>query len=367
LANGLYGYGFGAVKLNITDDHLLLAYEEAPLIDSAIANHLPGGIAPEAGFAGTTKNDWIPNPNGTFDFNKDLAIFNLSITNGIVTHVDKITGGAGYMGSKGGNHVVRGFNIYGNNVDLVQPWLGTAQVDLTFERGSLSKVDLTDGGQGYELAVQSAADRNDATTTDTLTADQAILVAINYNLDEIQYQVRDNSLYNDWYMIANTDAAITYHGIPGNPGFLQVQMQARGAETRQLLGDSLAPTTGYSGTGAQAFSTMAQGGNFSLSSNQTPIVSGTLRNGSWFGYVNQLPTSPESLQFSFNGDPLTSYNVNFKPSSGASTPTFDPVRSRGEQSYYRAQSLLDAPPTNSFAALLGGSDNVAPLLVASNV
>ena len=129
------------------------------------------------------------------------------------------------MGSKGGNHVVRGFNIYGNNVDLVQPWLGTAQVDLTFERGSLSKVDLTDGGQGYELAVQSAADRNDATTTDTLTADQAILVAINYNLDEIQYQVRDNSLYNDWYMIANTDAAITYHGIPGNPGFLQVQMQ----------------------------------------------------------------------------------------------------------------------------------------------
>ena len=367
LANGLYGYGFGAVKLNITDDHLLLAYEEAPLIDSAIANHLPAGIAPEAGFAGTTKNDWIPNPNGTFDFNKDLAIFKLSITNGIVTHADKITGGAGYMSSKGGNHVVRGFNIYGNNVDLVQPWLGTAQVDLTFEGGSLSKVDLTDGGQGYELAVQSAADRNDATTTDTLTADKAILVAINYNLDEIQYQVRDNSLYNDWYMIANTDAAVTYHGIPGNPGFLQVQMQARGAETRQLLGDSLAPTTGYSGTGAQAFSTMAQGGNFSLSSNQTPIVSGTLRNGSWFGYVNQLPTSPESLQFSFNGDPLTSYNVNFKPSSGASTPTFDPVRSRGEQAYYRAQSLLDAPPTNSFAALLGGSDNVAPLLVASNV
>jgi len=367
LANGLYGYGFGAVKLNASNDHLLLAYEEAPLIDPAIANHLPGGIAPEAGFAGTTKDDWIPNPKGSFDFSKDLATFQLSITNGIVTKVQKIAGGAGYMSSKGGNYVVRGFNIYGNNVDLVKPWLGTAQVDLTFEDGSLSKVELTDGGRGYELAVQSAADSNDATTTDTLTAKQAILVAINYNLDEIQYQVRDNSLYNDWYMIANTDAAITYHGIPGNPGFLQVQMQARGAETRQLLGDSLAPTTGYSGSGAQAFSTTAQSGSFSLSSNQTPIVSGTLRNGSWFGYVNQLPTSPEALQFSFGGDPLTSYNVNFKPSRGASTPSFDPIRSRGEQAYYRAQSLLDAPPTNSIAALLGTTDNVAPLLAASNV
>ncbi|MBU6251009.1 MAG: hypothetical protein KGO47_07585, partial [Cyanobacteria bacterium REEB417] len=177
LANGLYGYGFGAVRLNMTDEHLLLAYEEAPLIDPAIANHLPGGIAPEVGFANTTKNDWIPYPNGTYDFNKDLAIFQLSIINGIVTHVNKVAGGAGYMSSKGGNHVVRGFNIYGNNIDLLQPWLNTAQVDLTFEGGSLSKVELTDGGRGYELAVQSAADRNDATTTNTLSTEQAILVA----------------------------------------------------------------------------------------------------------------------------------------------------------------------------------------------
>jgi hypothetical protein len=69
--NGLYGYGFGATKLEVEEGYLLFKYEEAPFSDPAIANHLAEGVAPDLGsgtdgIASTRAEDWIPDPNGSF-------------------------------------------------------------------------------------------------------------------------------------------------------------------------------------------------------------------------------------------------------------------------------------------------------------
>ena len=329
--NGLYGYGFGAVKVAADDNYLLTNYQETPVVDPAIANHLRNGIAPEAGFRFTTPNDWIPNPkSSSFDTEKDLARFKLSITNGVVTGVTLLAGGNGYMSSKGGNYVVRGFNIYGNNVDIKKPWLKTAQVDLIFRGGSLVDVKLTDGGQAYQLAVISALENNDATTTDAIKdPDKELVVGINYNLNETQYGVRDPLLYNDWYMTTDTQASVVMTGKPGQAGTLQVQMLAKSAQARRLLSGGLKPTTGYSGTGAQRFSSAAQSGNFQLFDNGQLIASGNLSNGSWSGQVDKLPSPRTILSYTFDGDPITSYNVNFKASQGTVRATTSPNRSSG--------------------------------------
>jgi hypothetical protein len=370
-ANGLYGNGFGAVKVDTNADYLLFSYQEAPVIDPAIANHLSGGPAAEPGFASTSPTDWIPNPQGSFDPFTDLAQFKLSINNGMVTGVELKQPGKGYMSSKGGNYTVRGFNIYGNNVDITKPWANTAQVDLTFSHGKLTNVELTDGGSGYELAVQSAAENNNATSTDSLRGSQELIVAINYNLEEIQYQVRAESLYNDWYMISDTQATITLHGTPGKAGYLQVQMLPKAEAARALLSHSLKPTTGYSGVGSQSFSTRAASGNFSLSRNDTLIASGTLQDGTWFGAVSQLPTSPQDLAFNFDGDPITSYNVNFKASSGSAQPTFQPIRSRGERAYYMAQAASQTASAQALSAFsadpLALQHGLDPLAIAERL
>lgn len=358
-ANGLYGYGFGAVKVDLNDDHLLFNFQEAPIVDPAIANHLSGGAAPEVGFQGTIATDWIPNPfSPLLDANTDIARFKLTINNGVVTGVTLLNQGNGYMSSRGGNAVVEGFNVYGNNVDLKQPWLNTAQVRLTFSGGRLTAVDLADGGRGYELAVMSAAENNTATSTESFSSSaRDLVVPINYNLDESQYHVRDPQLYNDWYLITDTGASVQLHGLPGRPGFVSVKMMAKGEETRDLLTSYLQPTTGYSGQDSQSFSSFAQSGRFQLSQNARLIASGALQNGSWVGYVPSLPESTQDLSFRFDGDPITSYNINFKPSQGSTAANLSRL-SRREVSAFKQQANFSTPVTfdsSMSAPLLGSS------------
>ena len=315
-SNGLYGYGFGATKLDANDQYLLFHYKEAPIVDPAIANHLKGGKAAEKGFKNTRADDWIPNPQGEFAGKSDLAQFKLNINNGVIQSVELLNGGRGYMSSKGGTHTVRGFNVYGNNVDPLKPWEGTAQVDLGFVDGKLSAVTLIDGGRGYEFAVQSAAENNIATSTEGLSGAATIIVPLNYNLDEIQYLVRDNSLYNDWYMITDSQAVVELIGKPGQPGTLRVSVEAASKAARKQLNGELQPTTGYSGSGSQTFSPQAQDGDFIVSHGGQVLAKGNLDNGVWVGQVAQLPKTSDRLIVDFAGDPITSYNVNFRPSNG---------------------------------------------------
>ena len=317
--NGLYGYGFGATKLEVEEGYLLFKYEEAPFSDPAIANHLAEGVAPDLGsgtdgIASTRAEDWIPDPNGSFKGKSDLAQFKLKITNGVVVGVELLNGGRGYMSSKGGNYVVRGFNIYGNNIDVIKPWEETAQVDLTFAGGELIDVALTSGGKGYELAVQAAANSNTATSTEinTLTAD--LVVALNYNLNEIQYLVRDETpLYNDWYLIAETvvDSLALELGAFGG---MQISLAPSSKKAQDYLA-SLAITSGYSGTGAQrSYAKPQQGSIRVMDINGTLVAAGVsapLVDGTAPLQFSRRP-APGAVSVDFGGDALSSYLVNFR-------------------------------------------------------
>jgi hypothetical protein len=315
-SNGLYGYGFGATRMRADSQFLLFEYQEACLVDPAIANHLSTGINPEAGFEGTTKEDWIPNPDGEFIGKSDLAQFELSIANGVVTSVQLINKGRGYMSSLGGNRRISGFNIYGNNIDPVRPWINTAQVDLEFINGKLEYVSLTDGGTGYELAVNAAYENNTANSTDDLSGKNRIIVALDYNINEIQYLVRDNSMYTDWYMIMDTNIQAS-SGEGGNYGQLDLLISPSSEMAKEIL-TRMPLTTGYSGAGKQqSFMNPQQGVIQATDSNGTLIAGGlstSIRNG--YSSLNffQQP-APGPIKVEFEGDPLSSYLANFRESS----------------------------------------------------
>jgi hypothetical protein len=322
-ANGFYGYGFGATKLDLDEGYLLFHYQEAPITDPAIANHLSDGVAPEAGFADTIAADWIPNPDGDFSGKSDLARFSLSITNGIVTGVTLLNGGRGYMRTKAGTHTVEGFNIYGNNIDPLIPWMGTAQVDLSFVDGSLNAVSLTDGGSGYELAVQAAADDNTATSTNELADKNSIVVAIDFNLDEVQYLVRDTEIYHDWYLIS--DSGIQSQAInSGAFGGLQVSVAPSSSKAQEVLA-TMPITTGYSGTGAQRAYIAPQQGLLRVSDSNSTVIAGgaslALQDGLTSLAFSSRP-APGALTVDFGGDPLSSYQVNFREASTAIDVTY---------------------------------------------
>jgi hypothetical protein len=251
------------------------------------------------------------------------------------------------MTSKGGNHRVEGFNIYGNNIDALKPWKQTAQANLTFRNGRLSAIELTDGGKGYELAVQAAADNNTATSTENLKADQQTVVALNYNIDEIQYLVRDPSLYNDFYLITNSQPVLEILGKPGEQGSLKLTVEAASQKARQWLRDGLKPTSGYNGTGSQSFSSKAQAGDFIIYHQGAAIAQGSLENGHWEGTVSQLPKPTDRLVVDFAGDPITSYNVNFKPFNGKARVIASPKNTEpSSDSFFRednSQALFTSP------------------------
>lgn len=319
ISPGLYAYGFGGTRTEFDDGFLFFNYQQAPMIDPAIANHLADGKNPEAGFAGTTSTDWIPNPDGDFNGLPDLAYFGIEVTDGVVTDVQIVNGGSGYMSSKGGNHTVTGFNIYGNNTDLVQPWLNTAQVDLTFTGGVLTDVTLTDGGSGYGLAAGAALSSN-RTSSISLQPDpnnewQSLRVPLNYRLNESTYLTRDNnnSDYQDWYLIADTAISATSVN-QGAHGSLSLSITPSSERARAILANQ-AITPGYSGSGQQAKYDSPQQGEISVvDSTGSTIGTGTVSDGTASLSLETL-AAPGAVNVIFAGDHQSSYLTNFKGSS----------------------------------------------------
>lgn len=320
ISQGLYAYGFGGTRTEFDDGFLFFNYQQAPMIDPAIANHLADGKKPEPGFAGTTRTDWIPNPEGNFSGLPDLAYFGIEVTNGVVTRAQIINGGSGYMSSKNGNYTVTGFNIYGNNTDLAQPWLNTAQVDLTFTGGVLTDVSLTDGGSGYGLAAGAALSSNIASSISLQPNPnnewQSLRVPLNYNLSESIYLTRDknNSDYQDWYLIADTTISATSLN-QGPHGGLSLSITPSSERAREILA-SQAITPGYSGTGQQSKYEKPQQGGISVvdATGSTIGTISTISNGAASLELNAL-AAPGAVDVNFAGDHQSSYLSNFKGSS----------------------------------------------------
>jgi hypothetical protein len=319
ISPGLYAYGFGGTRTEFDEDFLFFNYQQAPMIDPAIANHLADGKNPEAGFAGTTSTDWIPNPDGSFSGLPDLAYFGIEVTDGVVTDVQIVNGGSGYMSSKGGNYTVTGFNIYGNNTDLVQPWLNTAQVDLTFSGGVLTNVSLTDGGSGYELAAGAALSSNTATgislQPDASNEWKSLRIPLNYRLNESTYLTRDNnsSDYQDWYLIADTSITATSLN-QGAYGGLNLSVTPSSDRAQEILANQ-AITPGYSGSGQQnKYSTPQQGSITVVDSTGGTVGTGSISNGITSFELNRL-AAPGAVNVNFSGDSASSYLTNFKESN----------------------------------------------------
>lgn len=323
ISPGIYAYGFGGTRTEFDNDYLYFNYQQAPMIDPAIANHLADGKNPQAGFAGTKSTDWIPNPEGNFSGLPDLAYFGIEVTDGVVTDVQIVNGGSGYMSSKGGNHTVTGFNIYGNNTDLVQPWLNTAQVDLTFSGGVLTNVSLTDGGSGYELAAGAALGSNTATgislQPDAGNEWKSLRIPLNYRLNESIYLTRDNnsSDYQDWYLITDTSIAATSLN-QGAYGGLNLTVTPSSDRAQEILTNQEI-TPGYSGSGQQnKYSTPQQGDITVVDSTGSTVGTGNISNGIANFELNRL-AAPGTINVNFSGDSASSYLTNFKESSRSLT------------------------------------------------
>jgi hypothetical protein len=228
------------------------------------------------------------------------------------------------MASKAGNHIVD-FEIRGNdsftNGQAVNP-NNYAIATLTFTGGVLSNAALKSSGQGYTFLGQANADSNA-----TLTTPQFDTIPINTSLVESWYTQPFNN-YQDWYLITDT-AASSSTGV-GSYGSLSISLLPKSQSARDLI--STTPlTTGYNATKQQQKYDCAQSGELTIVDPLTGqiIGAGTLSNGTANLKLNELASS-DRININFLGDPTSSYQINFKSSSTASTTnfiyrSFDPI------------------------------------------
>lgn len=321
--SGLYGYGQGAAIAEADPDYFLLHYQTVEVLDPAIVALAPEGVDTVRG--SDFYKDWSP-ATAKLD---DLAIFSFDIDAfGRVSGATFAQGGRGYFASTNGAAEVV-YSIPGNNPD--SPGASQAKVRLTFADGSLQSATLVDGGSGYDLAANAINQENgnaapDAPEGSTNKPVSGLLIGLNIELEE-QYTLAakapdDQPLYSDWYLQAVTEASVQSSAASGASayGLLDLVVQPKSARAREILNGSVPLTTGYSGLGQQqAFATPQSGSVLLVDRNGQQVsdpLSGLVRNGFAQLAFSNLP-SPGLVTAQFDGDPLSSYLVNFRPSDTA--------------------------------------------------
>jgi len=248
---------------------------------------------------------------------------------GCLDHLQLVQSGAGYLESEiGGSTYQDGtyiMEILGNNpvapkgFDAADP--SRAAVALTFRGGQLVGLEFArneDGtlrrGTGYrELANAINGENSNQSST------ASILVGININL-EAQYTFADQApgkdLYQDWYLIADTEIQSTAMA-GGSFGGLDLDLAPRVQRAREIIA-SQPLTTGYSGAGPQAAYANPRQGSISIRDSLNNRVAGgtdlAINAGNVALNLARLP-APGLLRVDFEGDPYSSYQVNYKAAS----------------------------------------------------
>lgn len=317
---GAYGYGFGGQEAKAGKKYLLFHYKQTDVLDPAIAENLTPNSRNLAleGWDGLLSLDWKPEINSGMTSAEVLertAQFSITIdTTGVVSDVLVTNPGLGYMRSYGGNHTVD-FEIRGNDSysegQLINP-NNYAIATLTFSDGRLVNAALKSSGKAYQYLAQANAAVGYG-TTNPLTSPQTNIVPVNLSLLESWY-TSPYSDYQDWYLIADTTAKVMMEGDPGGQGALTVEVLPASKHARDIIAN-YPNTTGYSGEGAQQAFHRAMRGTVKLSQNGTRIGKARIVDGQAVILTNSLPDLNDRIKIEFSGDPITSYQVNYLPST----------------------------------------------------
>lgn len=315
---GAYGYGFGGQDAQANDGYLFFNYKQTDVFDPAIIENLSASTRNTAltGWDGLTQSDWKPRLASGMSSAQVLsatAQFSMTIgLDGSISAVSVSNAGDGYMQSKGGNHTVD-FEIRGNDsftAGAANP-NNYAIATLVFSAGQLTGVTLKSPGQGYTYVAQANLLTGFGNTV-PFSSPQTNIIPINASLLESWYTVPYVD-YQDWYLIADTKAsAAALTG--GDFGSMRVVLEPLSADAQALIA-STPITTGYSGVGQQQKYTRPQTGTVTLVDSLGQRVGfGTVLNGAATMALSARP-APGRVNVSFEGDHLSSYLINFKPSS----------------------------------------------------
>ena len=317
---GTYGQGYGAVATAAGSSYLFFDYVQTDVLDPAILANLNPDTRNKllSGWDGLVAADWHPRS----PTNADTA--NLKLTVAMDGSINKVTvsnPGAGYMSAHGGNAIVD-FEIRGNDAldpaNIANP-NNYAIVQLTFKNGQLESAALKDGshGSGYMYAAQSSIGsklKSYATLAPTveLLNSAPLDLPINLSIFSGDDLMKSDSQYEDWYLITETKANFALKRGGAISATVVMTPESKAAEDIIKTHDL---TTGYSGVGQQQKFSFAQNGKITISDSKSGAVlgSGTLVDGVTNFNLSGLPESG-AFKVSFNGDPSSSYQINFKSS-----------------------------------------------------
>ena len=329
--SGLYGYGSGAAYVEADSGYLFTNYRTAHPLDPAITliGRQQGLSDADMQRGSLFYEQWSPQ-TAALD---DLALFSFDVVidaaspDGRLDALQLVQKGNGYLETAiGANSYRQGtyrFEILGNNpsnplgFDRSDPT--RAVVDLTFDQGHLKAIAFAKDASGKPLQGSGYKELANALNVNNLnqSSTASALVAININL-EANYTFADQApgkdLYQDWYLIADT-ALKASPASQGSFGSLAVQLQPSSPRARQILATQPL-TTGYSGTGAQAAYPTPQRGSVdlrdALGATVAAVPDQAISNGLVSLRLDRRP-APGPLKLSFGGDPLSSYQVNYRP------------------------------------------------------
>lgn len=315
---GAYGYGFGAQDAKANIGYLFFNYKQTEVLDPAITDNLSQSTRNTLliGWEGLNPSDWRPRLTQEMTSVQVLAAtaqFSMTIgLGGSIEAVTVVNSGEGYMLSKGGNHIVD-FEIRGNDsfsADQPNPH-NYAIATLTFADGKLQNATLKHPGLGYTyLAQENQANRHGETKP--VTTPQTDIVPINISLLESWYTVPYTD-YHDWYLITDTQSTpLAQTG--GTFGALDINIKPSTPEAQMLIATTPI-TTGYSGVGQQQkYATPQKGLVYVMDSLGNQVGVGEVSDGSTSITLSSRP-APGKTNLQFNGDPTSSYLINFKSSS----------------------------------------------------
>lgn len=326
-----YSFGYGAGSTKVDDSYFLFQYQQTRVLDPAISENLIelSRTKDLTGWDGLKQEDWEATKQ--IDGEDDEIYLNPAVIkirfskDGKAIEATPWHGGSGYMQSKGGNHTVD-FEIRGNDAYIESQTnnpFDRSIIRLIFKEGKLDSTEIIHDGSGYKNYVQQ---KINGQSTYIPTESKSAYIYIHPFLDETWTMehsdddwgllpAKQSDSYKDWYLI--TDTRISTETVNHNHNIQINYTIAPKSEKAQsiLKSNSWALPTGYSGEDAQNKYENPQQGLLTLRDSEGALIgSANVKDGTASIRIRKLP-KPGKLSASFSGDALSSYLVNFKPTT----------------------------------------------------